>query len=361
MENNFFKNKDLLEKYSSLSQQIGARAEYVQGGGGNTSVKLEDGLMAIKASGFMLSDIKFDKAFAVMDYSALQEFYFNTDVSSLQDAEKTGSEFAAKSVRQIEGLQTLRPSVEAGFHSILQRFVCHTHSVYANFAACAVEGREIAAKALEGAPYSYGYVSYTDPGVRLTFLIRDEVKRVEAATGKKPSIIIMQNHGIIATDDSDERCLEIHEDANMRIADQLGKKLGDFPQPHIRANADGTFSSDTPWLTEKLASGKYDTDFFIRDSLYPDQIVFLNDCVEVYDGTKVKSCGAKCAINSSTGNIVYNMSEKEALVVEQTLTAILFIVCTITEAGFTVSTLGDAAKDFIANWESEKYRKSLSK
>ena len=30
------------------------------------------------------------------------------------------------------------------------------------------------------------------------------------------------------------------------------------------------------------------------------------------------------------------------------------------ENGYTVSTMGEAAKRFIANWESEKYRKSLA-
>ena len=39
---------------------------------------------------------------------------------------------------------------------------------------------------------------------------------------------------------------------------------------------------------------------------------------------------------------------------------IVFIVRTIAENGYTLSTLGEAAKNFIANWESEKYRKSLA-
>ena len=36
------------------------------------------------------------------------------------------------------------------------------------------------------------------------------------------------------------------------------------------------------------------------------------------------------------------------------------IMETIRKNGYTVSTMGEAAKKFIANWESEKYRKSLA-
>ena len=54
------------------------------------------------------------------------------------------------------------------------------------------------------------------------------------------------------------------------------------------------------------------------------------------------------------------MKEKNAQVVAETLTAVTFIMDTIRENGYTVSTMGEAAKRFIANWESEKYRKALA-
>ena len=69
----FFKdNAQLLQEFSRVSKTAGARADYVQGGGGNTSVKLSGGLMAIKASGFCLSDIEPDKAYAVLDGAAVR-------------------------------------------------------------------------------------------------------------------------------------------------------------------------------------------------------------------------------------------------------------------------------------------------
>ena len=43
-----------------------------------------------------------------------------------------------------------------------------------------------------------------------------------------------------------------------------------------------------------------------------------------------------------------------------TLDDVLEAVKNIEANGYTLSTLGEKAKQFIANWESEKYRKSLA-
>ena len=190
----FEEHAKLLSDFARVSQSTGARADYVQGGGGNTSVKLPGGLMAIKASGFCLSDIRPDKAYAVLDGADLRNFYLTTDPSALADVEKEGSARAKADVRHIDGLADLRPSVEAGFHSILKTFVVHTHSVYANLAACSTACRPIAAQAFAGANYTWGWVPYTDPGARLTFSIRDELARVEKETGKRPEMSDYLDH-----------------------------------------------------------------------------------------------------------------------------------------------------------------------
>ena len=115
--NSFIKeNAADLEAFSRMSQCAGARNDYVQGGGGNTSAKLAGGLMGIKASGYCLSDITPETAYAVLDYEALRRFYYGNESEQLADVEKQGSAFARENTKQIEGLPTLSPSVEAGFH-----------------------------------------------------------------------------------------------------------------------------------------------------------------------------------------------------------------------------------------------------
>ena len=153
----FEKNAQLLADFARVSTAAGCRADYVQGGGGNTSVKLADGLMAIKASGFCLSDITPTKAYAVLDGAAVRNFYLTSEPEQFENVETAGSTKAKESVKVIDGLEQLRPSVEAGFHSILKTFVVHTHSVYANLAACAVNCKDICAAAFQGADYSWAW------------------------------------------------------------------------------------------------------------------------------------------------------------------------------------------------------------
>ncbi len=354
----FFQDNALyLAEFSRISQIAGSRADYVQGGGGNTSVKLHNGLMAIKASGFCLKDIAPDKAYAVLDGAALRDFYLNHEPGDLADVEQEGSAMAKKCVTAIEGLDALRPSVEAGFHSVLKTYVVHTHSVYANLACCSTDCREIAEKAFSDAPYSWGMVPYTDPGANLTFAIRDEMKRVEKATGKVPAVILMVNHGIIAHGDGGDETLAVHADANARLAAAFGITGESFPEVRIQEIEPGLFAADTPYLQTAMASGMYTEESLLEQPLYPDQMVFLVGSFGM-DRDAVEE--GQCVANSKTGQVLMRMDEKKAQVMAETLTAVCFVTDRIRATGHPLSTMGEAAKRFIANWESEKYRKSLA-
>ena len=91
--------------------------------------------------------------------------------------------------------------------------------------------------------------------------------------------------------------------------------------------------------------------------LYPDQMVFLTDTFwldadSISDGQAVAS--------SQTGEMLMQMDGRKALTLTETLSAVFFIMEHIRKSGYELSTMGEAAKKFIANWESEKYRKSLA-
>lgn len=356
MSNFFETNAQALANFARVSQSVGARADYVQGGGGNTSVKLEGGLMAIKASGYCLKDIDVDKAYAVLDCAALREFYFGAQPTDFEDVEKAGSEKAKASIQTIDGLAQLRPSVEAGFHSLLDTYVAHSHSVYANLATCAADGREIVARALEGADYTWGFVPYVDPGARLTFSIRDEVARVTAETGRRPAAIFMQNHGLIAHSDDPDECLRIHADVNARIAAAFGKTNGDFPAVSIREIENGWFEAVCPMLTNAIQSGAYTEQFLLESPLYPDQMVFLTGSFAF--GSQPQD--GMCVADPDSGRVLFAMSAAKAQIIAETLACIVYICDTLKATGHPLSTMGEAARAFIANWESEKYRKSLA-
>ena len=357
MSDFFRDNAERLHNFERVSQSVGARADYVQGGGGNTSAKLAGGLMAIKASGYCLKDVRADSAYAVLDYQALRAFYNESDPASFNDVEAAGSSKAKELTKTIEGLKPLRPSVEAGFHSLLDTYVAHSHSVYANLAACSKECTDIVAEALKDADYTWGFVPYTNPGAKLTFSIRDELKRVQDATGRRPAAIFMENHGLIAHHDDPDECLRIHTDVNERIARAFGTELGAFPAVSVREIGGGLIEADSPYLTREILTGDYDEAFFLQTPLYPDQQVFLTGSFVMSD--EAPEAGY-CAVDPKTGKALFNMPAAKAQVIAETLTAVVFICRTIKNSGRTLSTMGEAAQSFIANWESEKYRKSLA-
>ncbi len=352
-------NQKDMEQFIQMSHNAAAHVDYIQGGGGNTSVKLADGLMAIKASGFSMGQISRDNAYAVLDGAVLRTFYGETDPATLDDIEASGSKVAKDATLAIDGLPSLRPSVEAGFHSILDKYVLHTHSVYANLASCSKDGRDCLAEALAGAPYAFGFVPYVDPGARLTFQIAGVCDEVEATMGKRPALLLMENHGIIAHADTAEEATRIHEDANQRIAAYFGVTTADFPTIAIRPDGEN-WRSDTPWLAQRLAGGAHDAAFFTAESLYPDQLVFLGgNLSDAASEAEVSAATTSGVIVHDTGAVQYRCAESEALVMEQTLCCVLFVIEKIRAKGKQVQAMDAAGKDFIANWESEKYRKSL--
>lgn len=353
------KNQAHMQSFIKMSHDAAGRVDYIQGGGGNTSVKLEDQIMAIKASGYSMGQIDESDAYAVLNFQTLRDFYSNTDPASLEDIEKAGSEKAKEAAVSIDGLNVLRPSVEAGFHSVLDTFVLHTHAVYGNLLTCSENGKNLMEEALKDAPYSYGFVPYVDPGARLTFQIKSVCDEVEAQKGKKPSVLLMENHGIIATAMTAEKAAELHDDANKRIADFYGVKKEDFPEINI-AEKDGGYVSATPWLKTRLKGGSYDEELFTRDALYPDQLVFLAGNLAIVDKAEdAAKSDLSCTIIRESGDVIYKGAKSEALVIEQTLCCVLFIREAIEKAGQKIQIMSAAGKDFIANWESEKYRKSL--
>jgi len=353
----FETDEQRLEAFIKLSHIGGSRADYVQGGGGNTSVKLKNGQMAIKASGYCLKDIEKKNGFALLDGNALRKFYRENNPEDFDDCEAAGAQCTKENILEVPGLPVLRPSVEAGFHSILKTYVLHTHSVFANMAACTIGGREVAEEAFRYAPYTWGWVDYQDPGAKLAFAIREELDRVERATGRVPAVIIMQNHGIIVHDDDAVSALAIHADANVRLAAHYGLAENAFPRVTIKELAGGVYQASTPYLKENLQNCAYTQEQLLYEPLFPDQMVFL---VGTYFQDKDTIDEGQAVSSTKTGELLLRMSRQKAQALTEVLTAVFFIIENIQKNGYNVSTMSDAARNFIANWESEKYRSTLN-
>jgi len=329
----------------NISSYAGARADYVQGGGGNTSVKFDDALMGIKASGYTLGEITEDKGYVTVDYPAIMRYYETVDVSAVKDVEKESLQVNMDSIRLLPGMESKRPSVEVGFHSFLSRCVIHTHSVYANVLCCSEEGRATAEKIFAGSGINYLFVPYVDPGFTLTLTIRQAVEQYKAEHGAAPSVIFMENHGVIAHADTDKDAIALHEQVNDAIRTFLN--IAEYPKPAVQEAGEG-YVSATPYLAETIAALGADEAYFGMLKLYPDQLVYIGK--KIGDTVKIGPEG-----------IAYSMSAKEAQTVEETLLGAVFVIDAIRKAGLTLRQMRERDAGHINNWESEKYRAGLVK
>ncbi len=335
---------ELLKNLEKISSSVGTKIDYTQGGGGNTSVKLDDRQMAVKASGFKLKQITPTDGYVVVDYKNIAQYHKTVDTSRDVDLEKESSAFVSQNILDIEGLKKLRPSVEAGFHSILKKYVVHTHPVYANIVCCSNGGEALARKILAGKPYEMIWIPYINPGFSLTLKMHEEIEKCKKGTGVFPSVVFMENHGLVTTSDDADEALALHYDVNNTIKEYLG--IDDFPALKLDREGD-KFVSKTPFVEEFLKT--HPITVFDEFALYPDQLVYLNSNLK--DG-KIKYEG---------GKLCYDVSASEAETVEETLLAYIFVIDAIEKKGLGIHTMGQAGIDFINNWESEKYRKSLAK
>lgn len=351
----FEENARALADLERMSATAGARCDYVQGGGGNTSVKL-DGLMAIKASGYRLSQVSARDGYAVLELDALNRFFGGTDPAALDDVEAAGTAAVKAATREIDGLKPLRPSVESGFHSLLDKFVLHTHCAWANIAMCAPDGSERVAQALADSGLDWCEVGYVNPGAALTFEIRAALNAYERAHGRRPGLVFMRNHGLIATADSADAATGLHERASELMARHYGWSMADYPARPLLQRAEGEFASGCDYLKQRLATGDYGARELLDDALYPDQMVFFRGSLKFCQPGDAPDMA--CNIYPD-GSIEYRCARATAEAIEQTLTAVVLIHETLRARGQRAVPMSQASQSFIAGWEAEAARRKL--
>ena len=336
---------DLIE----ISQYAGTRVDYTQGGGGNTSVKDGD-VMYIKASGFKLKDIDEVTAYVPMDLKKIKGFFESVDLNDGRDYDALNKQVTAEATLKFEGLAALRPSVEVGFHSVLKKYVIHTHSVYANLLTCAVKGKELAAEIFANVDFGFLFMPYIDPGFTLSVKMNDAVNEYQAATGKYPEVIFMQNHGLVVSGDEIARVKEVNEKVNSLIVERFGLK-DEYREVTLKEEGEGVYVSETPLVKQFVKENVLNKELLDEYPLYPDQLVYLNNVLAF----------APEKLQAKNGSVYYVTNGKEALTLEETLFAYIFVITTLKKNGIEISTMSEKDVYFINNWEAEKYRRSLSK
>jgi len=347
-----------LKQMADMSQEVGKSPDLAQGGGGNTSVKINEHLMAVKASGYKLKDMTEKEGFVVIDYMKIREYYNKVDLNSNIDYYDDSTKFVKNNTIQLEGLQEgMRASVEAGFHSLLLDYVIHTHSVYANLLACTGEGKRMADVLFGNSKYGFMWLPYIAPGFELTLGFKKRLDKFKHTNGNIPKIIFMESHGLVVTSDDYDECLEINNYVNRTIKEKMGLTKA-YGKVDIEQIGENTYTSKSDVLNDyfKGTTSYMDAKWFTEHILYPDQGVYLRGNISSDDKSE-----NKININLETGEIIYKTNYKEALTMEETIAAFIYIIEKAKENNLSIMVMQKEDIDFITNVEGVKYRKTLLK
>ncbi len=290
----FSRNDSPIDVILKLSRYYGSDKKFVIGGGGNTSVKIGNDRLFVKASGIELGNID-ESGFVELDRKKLDEILRHKFSADRMAREEEYKNMILDARIKADGL---RPSVESIMHHLLpQRFVVHTHNQYVNMLSCCTKGWQLC-KELFGD--NVLWVDFTDPGVELAQTLNRAVSEYCAKTkGRMPEAIIIQNHGLVIGGDTPEEIFNRTDNIVNKIKSLLPEKLpaepfgkiDKFAEPKARRLIEiiapvlrGLLAENSEMLAIvnfddgddaiKLACGDEGRDVALGGPLYPDNIVY---------------------------------------------------------------------------------------
>lgn len=320
-----------IAEMQAISAYAGSRKDFAQGGGGNTSVKVDDSRMVVKASGYLLNDVTEESGYAWVDYKKVREYYKQGCLGNVMDAWLKENEESAL------------PSIEMTFHSVLGNYVIHTHSVYVNVLTCSEQGRAEAERIFGN---EILWVPYQMPGDSITkeiiAVLDEQGRRVE---DNKPIVIFMDNHGLIVSANSAEQAIKEHERINQILVEEFG--IAKFPSAEVVQNKEKQIFTVDLNITEDTYFQKLSQCSDKNSAIFPDQVVYTHGTVKHY-----------CYDN---GCLILNAGIREANALFETLSSYDYIMSTIAQRGYDVRYLKESEVDLVLNNEQEKYRKEVIK
>ena len=237
---------ELIDTYVDLCRRLGGCSDWVQGAGGNISVKSGDDLV-VKASGARIGETTRENGYVICSISALQ-----TLISE-------NNEDSSSALRSGVG----KPSIEAFFHIVPARFVVHLHPSHLLTQLCAARTHA-------------STIPYVKPGLQLAaafFAVYKPATR----------LYFLQNHGIIACGETVEEVITILESiqgwSNLHLVNTIYnfvyKNTG--KQPIVKS-----FKAHVP--TAKLAPYTPDMAVFLQAPLFSSPPSIQSD-LETYYAT----------------------------------------------------------------------------
>lgn len=346
---------NIIHDFIQISRYAGMREDLVQAGGGNTSGKMSNEEMYIKASGCQLSEISEDYGWCKVNPKIIVDYFSKDNPEITQDAEK-----ALISKCLISGK---RPSIEVFLHSITKKYTLHTHPTVVNILASTKEGWETLKTLFPDALF----VDYATPGIKLAA----EYFKAFKSFGNNPSIIFLKNHGLVVSDESADVVISKTEEVLYKIEENLSLDMGRY---HNSTKVYDVTCS-IPQLENKIVYISQNMDVLKGVEAFGEKLweyQFCPDCL-VYCGKKVlilkddftesdfsshiASYGNPVILTCKNNVYILADSVKKAKDVESVLSFSAQIA--LANKKQIIYTLNDEEQNFLLNWDSEKYRQQM--
>ncbi len=360
---------DLIE----LSKWAGQRFDLVQAGGGNSSFKTDDNQMFIKASGISLSEVSASNGFVTVDLVSLRKGL--TKLHKQQETlDKKALEAAAEELlAQVKtATSVVRPSIETFLHAYLDTYAMHTHGIVVNTIACRKNWRETFEQIF---PESL-CVSYKTPGIELALELDLQVSAYIKEKGKKPSIIFLQNHGLIVSAPTAAEVKFLTEEVTIKLEQFLNITNNTYRLTSvISENIHNVFGaskvsylSNDAGLRELIINAK---PLFFQRPFTPDTLVYcgvrllvLNDFDDAETLTKYKENFTEIPRVIICRDLIFFIADsvRKAREIEEVLKfhlAVLVVNVTQNIQPQDIQFLEEEELNYLAKWDAEKYRQAV--
>lgn len=344
-----------------ISKYAGMREDLVQAGGGNTSVKLSDTEMLIKASGFQLADITETEGFATVNPQVIVQFFKMNSIETISQENE-------KKLLNDSYIDGGRPSIETFLHSITRRVTLHTHPTLVNVLVTRKNSYEIIKKLF---PNSL-YVSYATPGIQLAkeYFIACEQYKIEKSTQEVPKIIFLENHGLIVNAESEDEVISLTEQVIETVASYLGtsnKQWSNVTNLYNKLQEYSLIEDEIVYLANdrRIYQALNKIQRVWNHTMCPDTIVYCGK--KIWNITENSSQEELRDLKMQYGKptILYYQNEfyiiapsvKKAKEIE----SLLAFSGEVSEMNqiIEMNYLSDQEQNFLLNWDAEKFRKNM--
>lgn len=332
-----------LESLQQASADIGADSLLVQGGGGNSSLKIGN-VLYVKASGTWMRDALEKQVFVPLA------------LNSARALAASGTEdFSPARLPGLKGAE-LKPSIETAMHTaLIHACVIHGHPVNVIAATLGPDPAVRLMRALDG--LRWAFIPYVMPGAALGAAVRDAVAR------EAPDVLVLQNHGLVVGAETPAAAAALFRDVERRLS--APRRHLPSALPPTRPAPVGYRWEDNP-VGNALACHSDLIALLTAGALVPDQVVYLGgavatvarlDDLSALEQAWLARTGAPPSLILVAGQGALMATSVSAAGIA--MAGLLYEIALRLPVGVTPAVLGADQEAMLRNWDAEKYRRAI--